>query len=155
MNKSIWLALVAAAILMSCSEEQQVHNNSQIASLSSNDQRINEDNTLNSSETGVTRVDLVDGKAQIAMHKDNQETVFVEFNANAGQTLSAQLTSDDSDANLRFSQIFFPDGSSDGPFGKELNYSLKEKGHYKLAIHENAMAGEPWHGDFAVSLQLK
>ncbi|MDI3321617.1 hypothetical protein [Pinibacter soli] len=56
--------------------------------------------------------------------------------------------------NIRFNQIFMPDKSSDGPFGKELNYDIKKTGLYKLLIGEDLMAEKPYRGEFTLELKI-
>jgi hypothetical protein len=58
-------------------------------------------------------------------------------------------------ANLRFSQIVMPSGTTDGPFGKSTGYNLAQFGGYQLIFSENMMAGEPWSGEAIITLTLR
>ncbi len=98
---------------------------------------------------------FVAGRSRTMVHKDSCSTVFVTFEAERGKTLRAYLSSKDPEANIRIAQIVMPDGTMDGPFGWNMTYDLPETGTYRLAIHENMMAGKPWGGDFKVELALK
>ncbi|MDH7462967.1 hypothetical protein QEG73_16850 [Chitinophagaceae bacterium 26-R-25] len=68
--------------------------------------------------------------------------------------LSARIITPDDKDNIRFNQIFMPDKSSDGPFGKELNYDIKKTGLYKLIIGEDLMAENPYKGEFSLELRI-
>ena len=62
---------------------------------------------------------------------------------------------DDKAANIRFTQIAKPDQTFDGPFGRELSYSVKKPGRYALIIGQNLMAGDPWDGKFRLKVWVK
>ena len=104
--------------------------------------------------TGIVRLSLDDGEGRTEMHKESNQTVYIEFEAKGYKKIMAHLTSKDSLANIRFSQITLPDGSMDGPFGRDLTYNIKSDGIYKVSIHENMMAGDPWGGFFNVEVKL-
>jgi len=73
----------------------------------------------------------------------------------SGRELFASLSSEDRKANIRISQIGFPDSTFDGPFGRNLKYQIKTTGNYKIIIGENMMAGDPWKGDFSLKIWVK
>lgn len=73
----------------------------------------------------------------------------------SGEKLFASLLSDDTKANIRISQIGFPDSTFDGPFGRNLHYTIKTPGTYKLIIGENMMAGDPWKGNFRMKVWVE
>lgn len=65
------------------------------------------------------------------------------------------LSAVDNNPNLRLSQIIMPDGSMDGPFGTETEYSLTQNGGYQLIFNENMMAGDgPWSGDVTFTISV-
>lgn len=102
----------------------------------------------------IVRPDIVDNKASIDIYKDENQTIEVQFVSLGYKRIHAVLTSHDEQANLRFTQIVMPDDSSDGPFGRELDYGLAREGTYKLIIGENRMAGEPWSGNFTLDFEV-
>jgi len=55
-------------------------------------------------------------------------------------------------ANVRISQLFLPDGSSDGPFGKEFTYRFKDIGQYHITVNENKMIGNHYSGPYIVQI---
>lgn len=61
---------------------------------------------------------------------------------------------EDQNPNLRLSRIMMPDGTFDGPFGKNTGYNLLQKGGYELIFNENQMAGEPWSGAVDITITL-
>lgn len=69
--------------------------------------------------------------------------------------LNARIIPVDQDLNIRFSQIIKPDGQSDGPFDRQLKYTLQQKGLYKLIIGPNLMAEGKRSGDFLIRLEAK
>ena len=56
--------------------------------------------------------------------------------------------------NLRWSQVVMPDGTMDGPFGQDTNYTLAQTGSYELIFHENMMSWDPWTGDAEITITL-
>jgi hypothetical protein len=69
--------------------------------------------------------------------------------------LIGKIKVDTQPANIRFNQIVTPTGQSDGPFGQDIEYTLTEKGIYKLLIGHSLMAENAHVGPFLVSLTLK
>lgn len=73
----------------------------------------------------------------------------------SGDSLFVQLSSKDKKANIRITQIEFPDSTFDGPFGQDLRYKIKQHGKYVIITGPNMMAGDPWAGDFNVKAWVK
>ena len=90
----------------------------------------------------------------LKMDSENQH-VIVPISITAGDTLFATLTSKDNKANIRISQIGFPDSTFDGPFGRTISYNIKYTGDYKIIIGENMMAGDRWNGKFELTTWVK
>lgn len=81
--------------------------------------------------------------------------IYINFeNKDLGELNAAIITSTDK-ANIRFSQIIFPDKTSDGPFGKDLKIQLSQKGKTVLVIGHSQMAENPYYGKFKVELNHK
>jgi hypothetical protein len=72
-----------------------------------------------------------------------------------GQKITGKLIPDNAGANIRFSHIYMPDGSSDGPFGQTIEYAAKQKGTYRLFISPNRMAGDPESTEFTVVVRVR
>ena len=85
----------------------------------------------------------------IAGIKDHPE---ISFSVSSGKLIHATLTGQSDSSNIRIGQIEMPDGTFDGPFGKQLQYAIKSPGQYKLIISENMMAEGAWAGDFTVKV---
>lgn len=105
-------------------------------------------------DSGVIFLDLSDGGIKEKIRKETDQIIFLEFNINDTATVFGYLSSKDSLANIHFYQIHIPGGTIDGPFGRELKYSLKHKGKYRIAVYENKTAGNPWGGVFMLRLAL-
>lgn len=67
--------------------------------------------------------------------------------------ISATIKVKDNNQNIRFNQIKMPDGSMDGPFGKEIVRKVNGKGELWLIIGKNNMADGGTTGDFSVTLE--
>jgi len=104
--------------------------------------------------SGIIPIQLNEGHGQLQVHKEKDETIYIEFNSDGYDRLHARVFSADSLSNLRFSQIVLPNGNTDGPFGGRMDYMLPIHGIYRLLIHENLMAGDPWGGYFTVVFHL-
>lgn len=105
--------------------------------------------------TDTIQVKIISGKAKVDTAKTaGQRLVFV-LNSDTANKLFLKITTKDTVANLRINQIIDSKNNSDGPFGRELEYVIKEKGIQKIIISESQMAGEPWAGDFTFEVKLK
>lgn len=116
--------------------------------------KVTDDSLIYPVDSGIVCVNLTDGKATLLIHKKKDSTVYLEFENNGYKKLSATLRSEDSLANIRFTQIVLPNGEMDGPFGRDITYDLPWDGRYKLLVGENLMAGFPWKGDFTAEITL-
>lgn len=67
--------------------------------------------------------------------------------------ITASIKVKDSKQNIRFNQIKMPDGSMDGPFGKDLVHEVKGKGEVWLIIGKNNMADGATTGDFSITVE--
>jgi len=67
--------------------------------------------------------------------------------------ISATIKVKNNNQNIRFNQIKMPDGSMDGPFGKELVRTVNGKGELWLIIGKNNMADGNTTGDFSVTVE--
>ncbi len=81
--------------------------------------------------------------------------VYLKFKNEDSSELKAAIIPDLGKGNIRFNQIIFPDKSSDGPFGMDLQMPIKQKGNYILVIGHSQMADNPYYGKFKVQLELK
>jgi hypothetical protein len=79
---------------------------------------------------------------------------YVQFNMEEVPVLlKARIVPTTGTGNIRFNQILFPDNTSDGPFGTDLEIHLKQKGRYILVIGRSLMADNPFSGGFKVLLE--
>lgn len=69
--------------------------------------------------------------------------------------LKATIVPDKQPANIRFNQVFLPDGSSDGPFGQTLDFRLPQKGMYKIHIGPSLMANDAYTGNFRLHVKVE
>jgi hypothetical protein len=129
--------------------------------------------TLETTEPGRTPPDTMPSNVQIdtviniVFSKDSSvltargsinkksEPVICYLQVEKPGSINGIITPDDSELNVRFSQIYMPDNTSDGPFTRQLNYNLKQKGKYKIIIAPNNMAEGKRSGDFTLRLELR
>lgn len=83
---------------------------------------------------------------------ENQQFVIVIKNVTQ-TTLSAKINTVEKDRNLRINQIILPDGSSDGPFSKEMKFAKKKNGTYQIIIGKNLMADGKLTGNVSVTVE--
>lgn len=72
----------------------------------------------------------------------NTARLTIPLRITSGKELFGVLNPADTMAAIRFSQIVCPDGTTDGPFGRELHYAFTSAGTYRLIVSENNMAGD-------------
>jgi len=152
MKKIILVALSITLITISCSTKpkEEKPDTTEASTVENNKEDI-----LIPSDSGIVRINLKDGKAFARIQKKQDKTIYIEFMSGDYKKVTAHLSSPDSLANIRFSQIFLPNGTMDGPFSRDIEYELPVSGLYKLSVHENMMAGDPWAGTFDVNIELK
>ena len=119
----------------------------------------------NDSVNSVTKTNKDSAKNYLSPQKDTllfnlkmdsaNQHVEVAINITSGKELFASLSSKDKNANIRISQIGFPDSTFDGPFGRTLDYKIKDTGIYKIIIGEDMMAGDRWSGKFILKTWIK
>ncbi|MDU1904692.1 MAG: hypothetical protein E6772_07905 [Dysgonomonas sp.] len=148
MNKAILFSVFISVMGVACSSGQKQENVSDNATVTQQEE------VVTPSDSGVVKIDMVYGKGTAEIRKREDQIIYLEFSSEGFSRLSAHLTSPDSLANIRFSQIFLPDGTMDGPFGRDIDYDLPSDGVYRLSVHENMMAGDPWGGVFKVDIVL-
>ncbi|MDM1521766.1 hypothetical protein NZD85_10700 [Empedobacter stercoris] len=98
---------------------------------------------------------LMNGKGDFEIEKHANENQIFSFRNDSSQSVFIQIIPQNNQANIRINQIISPNNESDGPFGKEINYDLTEKGLYQIRIGESLMQGDPFEGNYTLKLQLK
>lgn len=152
-SKTVMLHLIAFLLATAC-EENSTNNKS--ADTTVTPERKSFEEPL-SNDSGIT-VSFSQGSSSATTNgfmKDYNHPVLIRISIDKGDTLKAVLHTQDAAANIRFNQIFMPDGSADGPFGKELTYPLKQRGVYELKVGEDLMAEGPYKGQFSVTISLR
>lgn len=104
--------------------------------------------------TDTIFVKIQNGKVKIDTVKlPRQRMVFI-LDSDTANKLNLKVSPQDTLANLRISQIVDSKGNSDGPFGREVQYKILEKGLHEVIVSESQMAGEPWGGRFTFEVTL-
>jgi hypothetical protein len=81
---------------------------------------------------------------------DSGKTVSCYLRVGKPVHLEAELVALTPGLNLRFSQLFIPDSTADGPFGNTLTYQLGKTGTYRLVLAPNLMAEGQTTGEYLV-----
>jgi hypothetical protein len=81
--------------------------------------------------------------------------IYVKFKNKELGILKAKLIPTTGKGNIRYNQIIFPDKTSEGPFGMDLQIDLKQKGNYIIIIGRSLMADNPFYGKFEVQFESK
>lgn len=83
--------------------------------------------------------------------EDNQEFI-LKITDYDKPNIVAEIKPQNADMNIRFNQVKFADGTTDGPFGKTLNIPNKGKGEIWLIVGKSNMASGNSKGNFTVSV---
>lgn len=83
---------------------------------------------------------------------DDQELILKLINVSQ-PNIKAKISTKEKDFNIRFNQIKLPNGSYDGPFGREITYEIPERGEVWLIIGKSNMASGNSKGHFTVSIE--
>ena len=94
------------------------------------------------------------GKSKIDTSKLALQEVVFEFDSDYATRLILKVIPEDSLANLGISQIISPSGKTGGPFGREVEYPIDEKGIYKVSVSEDLTDERPYSGRFLFDLRL-
>lgn len=151
-NKIITALGLIGFLLYGCADSAKQNNN--IPPTNNYITRQAADPVIYSNEADTIHITLVNGKARLKIHKEERSHVNFSFDSQDYTKLNANLNSNDSLANIRFTQIGMPDGNMDGPFDRAINYDLSPPGKYTLFVGENQMAGDPWGGIFHLDIEL-
>jgi hypothetical protein len=108
--------------------------------------------------SGAIIVKFPIGSTQVTLNgtiKGFGDQIAYVFDVAKGQKLTASVVPVPSNGNVRISQIISPSGNADGPFGNSMTYDLTEAGNWKLILSENMMAGDPWEGQYNLTIGIK
>lgn len=70
-----------------------------------------------------------------------------------GKKIMGTVNATDKEMNIRFNQIKLLNGELDGPFGREINYDVKQNGEIWLIIGKSLMASGKSTGKFTITLK--
>lgn len=152
--KNRLLLLFSFSVFLSCNQNDNQKTLAQPLALIKNDSlKIEKHFTIDSAKRILSpaKDTLV---FKLKMDSANQH-ITVPISITAGDSLFAILHSQDKKANIRISQIDFPDSTFDGPFGRTLDYKIKVSGKYNIIIGEDMMAGDRWNGEFTLTTWVK
>lgn len=105
-------------------------------------------------DTLPVKVTITDGHCRTAIRKFSEHDVLVQFESGKYDLLHAVISGVSETANLRFNSITMPDGASAGPFGRDIDCELVQRGVYGLSVGSSMMHGEAWGGEFVLDIWL-
>ncbi len=100
------------------------------------------------------KVSVTDGHCRTAIRKFAERDVTVQFESGRYDLLHAVISGVSETANLRFNSVTMPDGTSAGPFGRDMDCELVQSGVYGLSMGSSVMYGEAWGGEFVLDIWL-
>ena len=104
------------------------------------------------------RVKFPVGSTQVTLNgniKGFGQNIPYVFEVSKGQKLTASVKPKTGEGNIRIGQIIDPSGKADGPFGDQMTYSLNASGDWKIVLSENMMSGDPWTGEYLLTIEIK
>lgn len=177
MKKSLFLFI--PLMMMSCKKEVTTTETPQKDSIITNEERIsqttfdsaNKDSVINNApatkevlRTGVMREE--DGKVIIRVadgerlpftigeeFTDKQDKLILKITNFSKPKITAKITTQQQDFNIRFNQIKLPDGTMSGPFTREITQDVSKSGEVWLTIGKSNMADGKTTGSFSVSVE--
>ncbi len=105
-------------------------------------------------KTDTIRLKIVYGKAKMDTVKLPRQKLIFLIDSDTASKIKLKITAQDSAANVRISQIVDSKDNSDGPFGHEIEFPVREKGIQKIIVSENQMQGDPWGGRITLEVKL-
>ncbi|TXF76372.1 hypothetical protein [Chryseobacterium sp.] len=84
--------------------------------------------------------------------KENQKFI-LKIKDYKNPKLSVKIANADPNLNVRINQIRFPDGTFDGPFGREVSVDTPKKGEYWIIVGHNLMADGKMTGKFSLEIE--
>lgn len=100
-------------------------------------------------QSGIT---FLEGGLIHKMEKKSGITDTIFISVHKPDSAHIILESPTNTANIRIGQLFSPNGSADGPFGKVLEYRFKDTGQYYITVSENLMVGDHYNGAYQVRI---
>lgn len=101
--------------------------------------------------TDTIPVTIRNGKARVDTL--GQRLIFV-FDSDTANKFSVKISTTDTISRLRINQIIDPKNYSEGPFGSETEYLIREKGLHKIIISEEIKNTNPRNASFIFEVKL-
>lgn len=120
-----------------------------------------ENKPLTEEVNGGFKINFPRGATEVSIkgNIDGFENITYMMDVSKGQKLTGNIEAISPEGkkqnNIRFSQIISPSGDEDGPFGPAIKYDLTEGGGWQLIVSENQMSGDPWTGEFKMTIGIK
>jgi len=67
--------------------------------------------------------------------------------------LKIRINPKNPEANIRISRVILPDGTTDGPFGRELQYNITQRGNFVVIIRKSNMASGSPVGELSIQIE--
>ncbi|HUH74978.1 MAG TPA: hypothetical protein VLZ75_11315 [Chitinophagales bacterium] len=152
-----YTVLILSSFLIFSCQQKENHNTSTQNSESILSSENNEENTEVNQQIGDTIFMNFKNEKGIFEAEGSLDSihprVYVKFKNEDTSELKSSIITPTEKVNIRFNQIIFPDNTSDGPFGMDIEIKLTQKGNHILVIGHSLMADHPYQGKFKVHLE--
>lgn len=106
------------------------------------------------SQNGAEKIYFDNGQLVKQMKFSSGHTDTLYINVHAADSVRITIKTASDTANIRISQLFCPDGSADGPYGRELKYRFRDSGRYYMTVNENKMIGNTYTGSYTAEIAV-
>ena len=110
--------------------------------------------TSTNAPTNPTQSNEKEGTIHFQRTKVAKERDTLSFDLPHAAWVEIELKTPSNTGNLRINQLIMPDGTTDGPYGREINDSLTKIGTYQIIIGESLMQGDPYAGDYFLKIEI-
>lgn len=107
-----------------------------------------------SETTDTISLKVAYGKVKMDTAKLPKQKIVFLLDSDSAHKIRVKLNTEDSLSNLRISQILDSHGNSEGPFGREAEFRVLERGIHSIVVSENQMQGDVWGGKFSIEANL-
>ncbi len=83
----------------------------------------------------------------------NESQLLLKIKNFKGKNISALISPENQEMNIRFNQIKLPNGTESGPFGRALEMPIPQEGELWLVIGKNNMASGEAAGKFRINIK--
>ena len=107
-----------------------------------------------SEQTDTLQLKITYGKVKMDTVKLPLQKMVFMLDSDTANKLKVKITPIDSTANIQIVEIIDSNGSTQGPFGKEIEIPIDQKGIQKIVVSESQFEADSWGGRFTIEVKL-